>query len=157
MKRLFLAGPFKALVSKETQIMSEDNIKQFSNIIEYFEKINWSIHCAHKRESWGKKFMTPTQCTRIDYDEIDKCDYFIAFPGIPPSPGTHIELGWASAMKKNIILLLEEGEEYAYLVQGLGEISTIRELRYNTEQGVDTKKIEAIINKLELDFNEKTV
>ncbi|MCF2858486.1 nucleoside 2-deoxyribosyltransferase [Pseudoalteromonas sp. SMS1] len=149
MKKMFLAGPFKALVSKETQVMSEAHIAQFSDIIDHFEQQNWSVHCAHKRESWGREFMTPAQCTKIDYDEIAKCDYFVAFPGAPASPGTHIELGWASAMKKPMILLLEEGEEYAYLVQGLGEISTVKELRYNKAKGVDVKQVEALIEELE--------
>ncbi|ELH7813084.1 hypothetical protein Q9F35_004942 [Vibrio harveyi] len=157
MKKMFLAGPFKALVSKETQIMSEADIAQFSDIINHFEQQNWSVHCAHKRESWGREFMTPAQCTKIDYDEITKCDYFVAFPGAPASPGTHIELGWASAMKKPIVLLLEEDEEYAYLVQGLGEISTVKTLRYNKEQGVDVKHLESLLKEPESQRHAETV
>lgn len=45
--------------------------------------------------------MTPLQCTKIDFDEISTCDLFAAFPGSPASPGTHIEIGWASALKKD--------------------------------------------------------
>ncbi len=157
MKKMFLAGPFKTLVSKETQVMSDAHIAQFLDIIDYFEQLSWSVHSAHKRERWGQEFMTPTQCTRIDYDEIAQCDYFVAFPGVPASPGTHIELGWASAMKKPIVLLLEEGEEYAYLVQGLGEISSMKALRYNQEQGVDVARIEALINELESQYHAKLV
>lgn len=63
--------------------------------------------------------MEPSECTRIDYNEIASCDAFIAFPCAPASPGTHIEIGWASAWKKPIVLLLEKGREYAFLVRGL--------------------------------------
>lgn len=45
--------------------------------------------------------MTPQQCTKIDFEEISTCDLFVAFPGSPASPGTHIEIGWASALKKD--------------------------------------------------------
>lgn len=64
------------------------------------EERGYAVHNAHKREKWGREFMTSEQCTEIDFVEIDKCDLFIAFPGKPASPGTHIEIGWASALKK---------------------------------------------------------
>lgn len=40
--------------------------------------------------------MSPEQCTKVDFNEIKSCDLFIAFPGKPPSPGIHIEIGWAA-------------------------------------------------------------
>ena len=156
MKKIFLAGPFKALVNKDTQIMSDEHIGPFSAIINHFEDKGWSVHCAHKREKWGREFMTPAECTTIDYEEISKCDYFVAFPGVPASPGTHIELGWASAMKKRIILLLEEGQEYAYLVQGLDEITSIKKIYY-TSKGVEPTLIERQINEFESSYDVETV
>ncbi|MBD2802383.1 nucleoside 2-deoxyribosyltransferase [Xenorhabdus sp. 42] len=149
MKKMFLAGPFKSLVDPDTHVMPHQYINQFQNIIEYFEERGWSVHCAHKREKWGREFMTPAQCTFIDYEEISQCDYFVAFPGVPASPGTHIEMGWASSMKKPVILLLEENEEYAFLVQGLGEITSVKTLRYNKNAGVDIPQIEALIEESE--------
>ncbi|SFN91498.1 nucleoside 2-deoxyribosyltransferase [Xenorhabdus japonica] len=149
MKKMFLAGPFKALVDPECHVMSHKDIDQFQSIIEYFEERGWSVHCAHKREKWGREFMAPSQCTLIDYEEISKCDYFVAFPGAPASPGTHIEMGWASAMKKPIVLLLEENEEYAFLVQGLGEITSVKILSYRKEAGVDITQIEMLIEEFE--------
>ncbi|WP_340680328.1 nucleoside 2-deoxyribosyltransferase [Paraglaciecola sp.] len=147
MKKMFLAGPFKALVDEKTHTMSTHHIEQFSVIIEFFEAKGWSVHCAHRREKWGREFMTPAQCTSIDYQEIDKCDVFVAFPGVPASPGTHIELGWASAMQKPTVLLLEEDQQYAYLVQGLGEITKVSELYYGAE-GVNLLLLAEWVEKL---------
>jgi hypothetical protein len=145
---MFLAGPFKALVNPETGMMSERNIHLFNGIIEHFERRGWDVHCAHKREGWGREFMSPALCTRIDFDEISKCDYFVAFPGSPASPGTHIELGWASALGKRVILLQEVGKEYAFLVRGLGEIATTRRVEYSGED-LDPALIEAEIVRFE--------
>ncbi len=79
--------------------------------------------------------MSPDQCTKLDYDAIKECDLFIAFPGVPVSPGTHIEIGWASAMGKEIILLLAEKEEnYAYLIRGLHTVSNVHYIIYNEEK-----------------------
>ncbi len=130
MKKMFLAGPFKALVDPVTKSMTATDIGRFSNIIEYFERKGWDVHCAHKREQWGRNFMTPAECTQIDFDEISRCDCFVAFPGSPASPGTHIEIGWASAMKKPIVLLLEEDRDYAFLVQGLDQVTSLARVTY---------------------------
>ena len=148
MKRVFLAGPFKALVDPETGMMSERSIRMFSRIIEYFERRGWEVHCTHKREGWGREMMTPQMCTRIDFDEISRCDYFIAFPGAPASPGTHIELGWASALGKRIVLLQEAGKEYAYLVRGLDQITPVRRIEYREDE-LDPAVIEAEITRFE--------
>jgi nucleoside 2-deoxyribosyltransferase len=144
MKRIFLAGPFKALVDKKTKTMNAVDIALFMTIIVYFENKGWTVHCAHRREKWGKEFMTPRECTSIDFSEIKKCDYFVAFPGSPASPGTHVELGWASALGKPIILLLEKQKEYAFLVQGLDEISPVTTIEY--EGKIDPSTIENAIN-----------
>ncbi|MDM0027081.1 nucleoside 2-deoxyribosyltransferase [Variovorax saccharolyticus] len=144
MEKIFLAGPFKALVNKKTNAMSPIEIARFMTIIVHFENKGWTVHCAHRREKWGKEFMTPEECTSVDFSEIKKCDYFVAFPGSPASPGTHVELGWASALGKPIILLLEKNKEYAFLVQGLGEVSPVITIEY--ENSIDPSIVENAIN-----------
>ncbi|MCY7856417.1 hypothetical protein OZL46_02870 [Bacillus sonorensis] len=99
-KKVFLAGPFKSLVDENTGLMSLHERGKLESLISFFENEGWFVHNAHKREGWGKDFMTPQQCTKIDFEEISTCDLFVAFPGSPASPGTHIEIGWASALKK---------------------------------------------------------
>ncbi|MBC7772551.1 MAG: nucleoside 2-deoxyribosyltransferase [Pyrinomonadaceae bacterium] len=146
MKRMFLAGPFKAWVDPRTHAMAERDIQLFTTVIEHFEQRGWTVHCAHKREGWGRDFMAPETCTRIDYEEIGKCDCFVAFPGSPASPGTHIELGWASAMGKKIVLLQQVGKEYAFLVQGLGEITRVQRVEYAGD-AVDPVQIEQAIER----------
>jgi len=149
--KIFLAGPFKALVDSKTQIMSDDNIQRFSRLIDFFESHQFDVHCAHKRESWGREFMTPQQCTKIDFDEISSCDYFIAFPGVPASPGTHIEIGWASALGKPIILLLEKGEDYAFLIQGLGEVGNVKHVIYEPKK-LDSERVKECLESFSEDF-----
>lgn len=131
MKRMFLAGPFKLLVNPATGRMSDKDIKLFEDIILYFENKDWEVHSAHRREKWGQEFMTPDECTKKDYEEISRCDIFVAFPGSPASPGTHIEMGWASALGKPVILLLEKEGQYAFLVQGLNQVGNTTSISYS--------------------------
>lgn len=67
----------------------------------------------------GAEFLTASEATKRDYTEISRSDLFIAFPGVPASPGTHVEIGWASAIKKPMILLLEKNQKHTFLVTGL--------------------------------------
>ncbi|MDJ0931255.1 hypothetical protein [Breoghania sp.] len=102
----------------------------FLPLISHFEQIGWEVHSTHRCEQWGRELMTPDECTRIDCNEIAKCDRFVAYPGLPASPGTHVELGWAFALQKDVTLLLKKGGEYAFLVQGLKTITRVRTLFY---------------------------
>lgn len=134
LKRIFLAGPFKSLVNPDTGSMGNNEKYRILNLIDFFESKGISVHNAHKREKWGKDFMPPEECTEIDFKEISNCDLFVAFPGHPASPGTHIEIGWASALKKPIILLLEQDKDYAFLIQGLGKVADVTYVRFSQEK-----------------------
>ncbi|MCR6097272.1 DUF4406 domain-containing protein [Salipaludibacillus agaradhaerens] len=148
-KKIFLAAPFKSLVDKETSILETNMKKRLIDLINYLEDLGYEVHNAHKRELWGKEFMTPEQCTKIDYDEIESCDIFIAFPGLPASPGTHIEIGWASAFNKKMILLLfEDLENYAYLVRGLHTVSDVNYIVYSEEDSY-MDRLDALIKEIE--------
>ena len=70
--------------------------------------------------------MCAEECTMDDYREMKLSDYVIAFPGKPISGGVHIELGWASSMKKNILLMLDKEEKYSPLVQGLETLTNVQ-------------------------------
>jgi nucleoside 2-deoxyribosyltransferase len=132
----FLAGPFKGIVHPRTLQMREFERARYEEIIAYLEKCGYVVHNAHRREGWGASFLTPEECTRLDWEQIKGSDVFIAFPGSPPSPGTHIEIGWAAALGKPMILLLEEGCDYAFLVRGLHTVANVTYVdmpRYRTD------------------------
>ncbi|MFJ9406165.1 nucleoside 2-deoxyribosyltransferase [Streptomyces sp. NPDC101393] len=128
---VFLAGPFMGLVDPETGRMPDAGCLPFAVLIEHFEKQGLEVYNAHRREAWGAEVIPPDRCTALDQKEIEKADVFVAIPGIPPSPGTHIEMGWASAFGKPIVLLMEEGrdEDYGYLVRGLRSVATVEYVR----------------------------
>jgi nucleoside 2-deoxyribosyltransferase len=128
--KVFLAGPFKSLVNAETGSMDDEHKRVFVDLIAFFEDRGYAIHNAHKREAWGERFMAPEECTRVDFEEISSCDHFVALPGHPASPGTHVEIGWASALGKPLTLLLEQDKEYAFLVRGLHAVADVRVVRF---------------------------
>ncbi|MFF8832359.1 hypothetical protein [Streptomyces sp. NPDC015131] len=128
---MFLAGPFLQLLDPVTGEMPPGTRAPFAFLIDHFEGHGFGVHNAHRREAWGAELMSPETCTPLDQEEIRKADVFVALPGVPASPGTHIEMGWASAFDKPIVLLLERGREYAFLVRGLHTVATVEYVLYD--------------------------
>ncbi|WP_317286506.1 nucleoside 2-deoxyribosyltransferase [Leuconostoc mesenteroides] len=128
-QRVFLAAPFKQLLNQNNRVNTETT-QALQQVMQVLEDKGMFVDNAHKRENWGLEMMTSTQCTDADFNSIKNCDILMAFPGSPASPGTHIEIGWASAFHKKIILLLKNDVDYAYLIRGLGVIGDVEYIYY---------------------------
>lgn len=129
-REVFVAGPFFALVKANGGTMSEADISQFTVLIDYFEQAGCKVYNAHRREAWGAQFLTAPEATKLDLTEISQSDVFVGFPGSPASPGTHVEIGWASGLNKPMVLLMEKGAKYTFLVTGLQSIAPVEYLEY---------------------------
>jgi nucleoside 2-deoxyribosyltransferase len=143
---VFLAGPFKALVDDNGAMRPEEKAR-FESLISAFEDDGYHVYNAHKRESWGKAYLRPEECTKLDYDEIAASTVFVAFPGAPASPGTHVEIGWASAMGKPILLLLQDEAEYAFLIRGLHTVGNVTYMTVRPGEDIAAKVL-AMVNEL---------
>lgn len=122
--RVFLGGPFKALVDESGTMRAEERAR-YEALITGLEGAGCHVDNAHRRESWRAAFLSPEECTRRDFEEIAASDVVVAFPGSPPSPGTHVEIGWACALGKPLVLLLEQDTAYAFLIQGLHTVAAV--------------------------------
>jgi len=142
--RVFLAGPFKALVDEPAHGMRHSDRVRFESLIDKLEDDGYTVYNAHRRENWGKAFLAPEECTRLDFEEISDSDVFVAFPGSPASPGTHVEIGWASALGKPIVLLLEERGDYAFLVRGLHTVTNVNYITISVGEDIAERVAAAV-------------
>jgi len=117
--KFFLAFPFSMFCDDDTDTLTDESKDFFKNLTEYFKENGLDYYSAHERENWGETYHSEEESTRFDYEAIKKCDVMLCVPGNPYSGGTHIELGWASCLKKKIILFLEKGVYYSPLVTGI--------------------------------------
>lgn len=134
-KSVFVGGPFLNAVNPETKEMDAGEKNRLTRLIDYFEESGCTVYNAHRREQWGKAFLGPDECAPLDFNEISASDLFIAFPGSPASPGTHIEVGWASALGKPTVLLLEEDKKHTFLITGLPCVSNVEVMTYSGADG----------------------
>ena len=123
---VFLAAPFLSDIDPATGSLRSGAQELIKTLVDHFEGRGFEVQNAHRREAWGAAFLAPSDYTRLDFDEIEAADVLVAIPGSPPSPGTHIEIGWATALRKPVVLLFEPGKTYAGLLRGLGEQGRVR-------------------------------
>jgi nucleoside 2-deoxyribosyltransferase len=134
---VFIAAPFWSYVNKETGEFDGPAFTSLSRILEHFDDKGCVVYNAHRREKWGQAFMEPSEFTPLDYEQICASDVIVALPGSPASPGTHIEIGWASANKVPMVLVLEAGKEYAGLIIGLDKLAPVRTLEVDGDLDLD--------------------
>ena len=143
LEAVFVAAPFWAYVDKETGEFDREAFGSIDRILQHFDKQGCVVYNAHRREQWGQAFMEPAEFTPLDYEQICSSDVIVAVPGSPASPGTHIEIGWASANKVPMVLLLEAGKEYAGLLMGLDEFAPVKIVEIDRD--VDLEALDAAV------------
>ena len=127
MSTVFIAGPFKALVDAESEPRYRELRTTIEELIDFFNSISWNVLNAHTREQWGAAFLQPNESTRLDYDQITSADLVVALPGDPPSPGTHIEIGWATALCRPLTIITESVVyNTSALLRGMAELRQFR-------------------------------
>lgn len=139
---IFVAFPFSQLINEKTGLVRNDYIEFLDKIRNRILEEGNEVFLAHYRENWGKDLMGPMECTPDDYRQMQGTDLVLAFPGSPISGGVHIELGWASALGKKIVLFLKDKAEYSPLVFG---ISTICEAEIHYYDELDYEKLLPLI------------
>jgi len=122
--RVFLAAPFSSVYRKRTGRIDSKFRKRLESIIKLLTEKGHDVICAHIREDWGQNLMSPDEFTPLDLDLIKECDVVIAYVDDYQPSGVYIEMGWASALRKKIIVLAERPiSQLSPLVQGLPRIT----------------------------------
>lgn len=134
MKKIFIACPISKYI--EGNEFTNNEFKQnIERIYDICQKYTSNIFLALRREEYGKKLMKDI-CTELDFEEMKNSDIIVAIP--EDSKGTAVELGWASCMKKRIILILDHTQRYTPLVSGLKDITDTDIIWYENNIDKDT-------------------
>ncbi len=121
--RVFLAAPFTDRIEADTGRVPDSYRQWIESLATILRGLGHDVVCAHERENWGAKLDPPEVALRLDWEEIERCDLLVAYVGEPPSPGVQMEIGFASAYRKPVILLSNSRASLPYLARGLGEVT----------------------------------
>lgn len=146
---VFLATPYSQLCDEEYKVKKEYK-DFFEKLTKEIKKMGVDYFLAVERENYGKEYTSDKESTKIDFETIKKCDLLCVIPGVPASGGVHVELGWASANKKDIEIFLNKNSNYSPMVTGLSEITNVHYNYYNKEYSDEVIKLicESIKRKL---------
>ena len=138
--KIFIACPI-------SKYLNENGMdKKFESFIKdiYNTCCNYSnnVFMALYREKFGQARMEDDECTPLDFMEMKDADYVIAIP--EDSMGVAVELGWASAMEKNIFLVINKKFKTSPLVNALDTVAKVEKFMVSTEHGYDDVQEEII-------------
>lgn len=133
--KVFISCPFTGLCKDDKYEIKEEYKEFFDELIKKITSKGMEYYLAIKRENWGLEHKGPQECTLSDYNGVKDSDVLIVIPGNKQSKGisggVHIELGWASALKKDLHILLEDNFEYSPVIHGLCTLTNTQYHRCN--------------------------
>jgi nucleoside 2-deoxyribosyltransferase len=124
--RVFLACPITGQLLPSTGTVKPEYRRFVEGLRHTILTVADSVFLAFEREDWGHKLMAGDKCAPLDFREMQRCDLVVAYPGT--SCGVAVELGWASALGKPIVLLLADDVSYSPLVEGLPTIADVERI-----------------------------
>ncbi|MBS9437272.1 hypothetical protein EAE91_08810 [Photorhabdus noenieputensis] len=146
-KSVFIGGPIQSAIYDGG--FHEELRMTIQLAVKTVETLNGKVFSAHLTEKFGidTPHYTPEMVSKRDFQWMQQCDYFM--PILPVhqgeellrTDGTHIELGWASALKRPVLLItqLPIVRGGSHLLKGLEHICNLSKLdihdfRHNPRQ-----------------------
>ncbi|MDC9588390.1 nucleoside 2-deoxyribosyltransferase [Xenorhabdus sp. XENO-10] len=138
--KVFIGGPIQHALKLKTL---DNNLQtHLKTAIHQLESLGTEVFSAHRAEQFGKitHLFTPEEVSQRDRQWMEQCDIFVAILPVCPqqkklirTDGTHIELGWASALKRPIILVTEKpfDDSASHLLKGLSAIAQVHHIPLN--------------------------
>lgn len=149
---VFLATPYSQLCDQNYKVKEEYKYF-FKKLTNEIKNMGVNYFLAVERENYGKEYTSDKESTKIDFETIKRCDLLCAIPGISPSGGVHVELGWASANNKEIEIFINRNAKYSPMVTGLSEIAHVNYNYYSNEYSNEV--IELICNSIKRKMKEE--
>jgi len=122
--KIFFAAPFTSLLSANLGFSSYHQ-QLFEAVLNALTASGHRVFSAHVREEWGKKLLTAEQLVPDDYKALLDADLVLTHLVEPISQGVLIELGWASAHRKPIVLITKSAESYSPMIYGLRMLTNV--------------------------------
>ncbi|WP_064257280.1 nucleoside 2-deoxyribosyltransferase [Rhodococcus sp. HS-D2] len=131
--RVFVAAPFGPYLGSDGAF---DPLfrRHLEDLYAHLSSAGLEYFSAQVNENWGASPLTPPECVPIDYKELASADAVVAILGNPPSLGVAIELGWASALQKPI-LIVGTAIAASSMIAGLDRVADVRFIDFDLGSG----------------------
>ena len=151
MPKAYIAAPFteKSVDKIKTQVYGEIKDISYRNFLEVIEnalkETGFETFLPHRDiQKWGSIYIEPTIVVKKSLEALNSCDLLVTYP--EKSAGANIELGWASAFNKKIIVLIHEREMPSLMQIGLEGLNDTKILRFRDITDLRFKLRECLSN-----------
>ncbi|PHM48398.1 nucleoside 2-deoxyribosyltransferase [Xenorhabdus miraniensis] len=138
--KVFIGGPIQHALKR--RVLDNNLQVHLKSAIHQLESLGAEVFSAHRTEQFGgtTHLFTPEEVAQRDRQWMEQCDIFVAILPVCPqqkqlirTDGTHIELGWASTLRRPIILVTEKpfDNSASHLLKGLSAIAQVHHLPLN--------------------------
>lgn len=138
--KIFIACPISKYLTDDGMERSFENF--IKEVYKTCKRYSDNVFMALYREQYGLARMEDEVCTPLDYKEMLDANYVIAIP--EDSMGVAVELGWASAMKKNILLIMNTKYKASPLINALGTVANVEKITVPPQKGYNEVQAELI-------------
>lgn len=143
-KKVYIACP----ISKYVREGFDEEFLEVINGIYDITKTNCSnVYFPLKKEAFGEDKVSGSGeiCTPKDHIEVTNADIIIALP--ETSMGVSVEIGWASEMKKEILIFIDKKYHQSELIRYIDTITPAKKVYIDTSNGY-LKEKDKIISEL---------
>ena len=123
--RIYYGGPMISKTNRLNKIVKEER-REIKKIVSFVRDQGHEIFSPVETQRFIYKRANPETVTGREFEYLKYCDVVMIKPDDPPSGGAHVQLGWASAFGKPIIILTEGSKRYSKLVRGLEAVTTCK-------------------------------
>jgi nucleoside 2-deoxyribosyltransferase len=151
---VFVGGPIQhAILPNGFVNHLQDAIQTALKVV---EENGANTFSAHRVEEFGAQTasFTPDQVSVRDFRWMRKCDVFV--PVLPVledltlrrTDGTHVELGWATAMGRPIVIITKQPfvESASHLLKGLHKVGMVQTIDFDQFTDKPQLLVEAVLN-----------
>lgn len=132
-KTVFVGGPIQYASNAAGNVFDDRLKEQLQAVHTVLRALGTGIVSAHIAEDFGAGHVpTPSEVTARDFGYMERSDVYLAvLPMSQVGPyrtdGTHIELGWATALDIPVVVLWDGAsvERYSFLVRGLAAVGSV--------------------------------
>jgi nucleoside 2-deoxyribosyltransferase len=121
--RVFLAAPYSQWMNPVTGEVHQHWRDRLDALRVSLMDEGARVFSAHHNERWGAGWLPADQCTPADFRAMRIADVVCAIVGSPASGGVAVELGWASALAKPVLVVKAPDSACSPLIDGLGSVT----------------------------------
>lgn len=131
-KKVYIACPISKYVREG---FDKEFLEVINEIYEVTKETCSNVYFPLKKEAFGQDKINGSGdvCTPKDHIEVSKADIIIAIPEV--SMGVSVEIGWASEMKKNILIFIDKNYHQSELIRYIDTITPTKKIYIDTSSG----------------------